>query len=284
MILDWNLVAKHIDNYTQKKINQDKEYYTWKYVCFLLFSEDESSKVYVNMKKKKVEKFWIEGKTIEQPKLTNYEKVIWILDILNDDINCIWYLIQLPLNKELQLYQWKILAHINPKKDMDWLGWVLFWLSQIWAINFLPATVRAIFEILKFYKIWVWWKNITIIGQSNLIWKPTATECMRQMWTVFSFNSFSNIEDIKSCAKNSDIIISATWKLKLIDKTFLSEEKMQILIDVGWWNINWKTCGDFDFKNIETDQHMFTPVPWGVWPTTVSSIFANLVDLKYFWI
>ena len=284
MILDWKLVAKHLDSYTQEKINQDKEYYDGKYVCFLLFSEDEASKVYVNMKKKKAESFWIQAKVIEQADLSDYDKVIWILDILNNDEDCIWYLIQLPSNKDLQVYQWQILAHINPKKDMDGLGWVLFGLNQIWAINFLPATVRAIFEILKFYKIWVGWKNITVIGQSNLIWKPTATECMRQMWTVFSFNSFSNPEDIKSCTKKSDIIISATWKMKLVDKTFLSEEKMQVLVDVGRWKADGKVCGDFDFDNIETDQHMFTPVPGGVWPTTVSSIFANLVDLKDFWI
>ncbi len=284
MILDGKLVAKHLDNYTQDKINQNKEYYDWKYVCFLLFSDDRASKVYVNMKKKKAEKFGIQAKVIEQPELTSSKKVIWILDILNNDEDCIGYLIQLPLNKELQQYQWEILAHINPKKDIDGLWWVLFGLSQIWAINFLPATVRAIFEILKFYKIWVWWKNITVIGQSNLIWKPTATECMKQMWTVFSFNSFSDIEDIKNCAKKSDIIISATWKLKLIDQSFLSKEKMQVLVDVGWGEIDGKACGDFDFENIETTEHMFTPVPWGVWPTTVSSIFANLVDLKDFWI
>lgn len=280
MILDGKVVAQNLDNYTMEKINQNKDFYDGKYVAFLLFEDDTASRAYIKMKKKKAEKFWLWTKVIEDTKLDDYEKAIKIIDDLNQDSDCLWILVQLPINKNLQPYQGKILASINPKKDIDGLWWVLFGLSQIDAIYFLPATVRAIFEILYFYKISVSWKNVAILWQSNLIWKPTATECMRQQATVFSFNSFSNIEDIKSICKKSDIIISATWQLKMIDSSFLSDEKMQVLVDVGWWKINNKATGDFDFDDINTENHMYTPVPGGVWPVTVSSIFANLVDLQ----
>ena len=199
---------------------------------------------------------------------------------LNKDKNCIWILVQLPINKYLKPYQWKILSSIHPKKDIDWLWGILFGLAQIEAIRFLPATVRAIFEILYFYKISVAWKNISILWQSNLIGKPTAVECMRQQATISSFNSFSNLDDIKQSCKRSDIIISATWKLHLIDNNFLSVNRMQVLIDVGRWKLNWKPVWDFNFEKIDTSKHMYTPVPWWVWPVTVSSIFANLVDLQ----
>ena len=280
MILDGKIIAQNLDNYTMEKINQNKDFYEGKYVAFLLFEDDTASRAYIKMKKKKAEKFGLWTKVIEDTKLDNYEKAIEIIDDLNQDSDCLWILVQLPINKNLKPYQGKILASINPKKDIDGLWWVLFGLSQIDAIYFLPATVRAIFEILYFYKISVSWKNVAILWQSNLIWKPTATECMRQQATVFSFNSFSNIEDIKSICKKSDIIISATWQLKMIDLSFLSDEKMQVLVDVGWWKIDNKPIGDFDFDDIDTENHMYTPVPGGVWPVTVSSIFANLVDLQ----
>jgi len=280
MILDWKLVAKNLDNYTKEKIENNKDYYNWKYVAFLLFEENEASRVYIKMKQKKAEKFWIQTKVIEQTNLKSKDKAIWIIDLLNKDKNCIWILIQLPINKHLRPYQGKILSSIYPKKDIDWLWWILFWLSQIEAISFLPATVRAIFEILYFYKIWVWWKNITVIWQSNLIWKPTATECMRQQWTVFSFNKFSNLKYIRQSCKISDIIISATWNLHMIDETYLDENKMQVLIDVWWWKIDNKPAWDFNFSKINLNKKIYTPVPWGVWPVTVSSIFANLVDLQ----
>ena len=280
MILDGNLVAKNLDNYIKEKIENNKDYYKWKYVAFLLFEENEASRVYIKMKQKKTKQFGIQTKVIEQPNLKSKDKAIWIIDLLNNDKNCIWILIQLPINKDLRPYQGKILSSIHPKKDIDWLWWVLFWLSQIEAINFLPATVRAIFEILHFYKIWVWWKNITVIWQSNLIWKPTATECMRQQWTVFSFNEFSDIKDVKQACKISNIIISATWNLHMIDETYLDENKIQVLIDVWWGKIDNKPAWDFNFEKINLNKKMYTPVPWGVWPVTVSSIFANLVDLQ----
>ena len=280
MILDWKLVAENLDKYTMSKIEENKDFYNGKYVSFLLFEDDEASRAYIKMKKSKAEKFGLSTNVIEDTKLDDYEKAIQIIDDLNQDKNCIWILVQLPINKKLRPYQGKILAHINPKKDIDGLWWVLFWLSQIEAIYFLPATVRAIFEILHFYKISVSWKNVTILWQSNLIWKPTATEFMRQQATIFSFNTFSNIEDIKQACKKSDIIISATGSLHLIDETFINNDKMQVLIDVGWWVKDGKASWDFDFEKINTENHMYTPVPGGVWPVTVSSIFANLVDLQ----
>lgn len=284
MILDGNLVAKNLDSYTLNKIQENKDFYNWKYVAFLLFEDNEASRVYIKMKKAKAEKLGLATKVIEDTKLSNYEEAIEIIDELNQDEGCIWILIQLPINKNLKPYQWKILAHINPKKDVDGLWWVLFWLSQVESIKFLPATVRAIFEILKFYKISVSWQNITVIWQSNLIWKPTATEFMRLQSTVFSFNQFSKIEDIKNACKKSDIIISATWKLHLIDSSFLNNLKLQVLVDVGWWKKDGKASWDFNFEEIfskfSEKDFRHTPVPGGVGPVTVSSIFANLVDLQ----
>ncbi len=280
MILDWYIVSNALDNYTQRKIENNKDFYNWKYIAFVLFEENASSRAYIKMKQKKAKQFWIETKVIEQVELSSEQKASWVIELLNNDEDCIWILVQLPINDNLKPYQGKILSKIHPKKDIDGLWWILFWLAQIESINFLPATPRAIFEILNFYKIPVAWENITIIWQSNLIWKPTATESMRQQATVFSFNQFSKKEDIKQACKNSSIIISATWNLHMIDETYLDNKKMQILIDVWWGKKDNKPTWDFNFEDINTKKHMYTPVPWGVWPVTVSSIFANLVDLQ----
>ena len=283
MILDGNLVAQNLDNYTLEKINAKKEFYQNKYVAFLLFADNEASRVYIKMKQNKAHKFWLNTQVIEKID-ADFSQAANIISWLNADENCIWILIQLPVNEKIQPKLWKLLAMVHPKKDIDGLGWVLFGLNQIDAIRFLPATARAIFEILYFYKIWVPGKNISVLGQSNLVWKPVMLEMVRQQGTVFSFNAFSDQNLIKQLTKQSDIIVSATWKLHLIDHTYLNPEKMQVLIDVGWWKIDNKPAGDFDFDEIfsvySEDDFMYTPVPGGVGPVTVSSIFANLVDLN----
>lgn len=280
MILDWKLVSKNLDEKILKKILENKEFYESKYIAFVLFEENESSRSYIKMKEKKAKEFWIKTKLIDQVNLKNKKKAIWIIDILNRDDSCIWILTQLPFNKELKESQWEILWNISPLKDIDWLGWVMFWLSQIEYIHFLPATVRAVFEILNFYKIKVSWKTLAIIWQSNLIGKPLAQECARRMATVWSFNEFSDKEIMKNFCKKSDIIVSASWDLWSINKDFLSEDNMQILIDVWWWKKNWKASWDFSLEEKERTNHLYTPVPWWVWPVTVSCIFANLVDLE----
>ncbi len=283
MILDWLIVAKNLDNYTMEKINKKKDFYKWKYVAFLLFSNNESSKTYVNMKQKKANKFWLLTKIIEKPDIQENE-ALKIINELNNDNNCIWILIQLPLNENIKNIQWKLLSSVHPKKDIDWLWWILFWLHQIWKINFLPATARAVFEILYFYKIWISWKNISVLWQSNLIWKPVTIEIINKLWTVFSFNSFSNKNTLKKLTYNSEIIISAANELLFIDKTYVNPNKMQVLIDVWRWKINnnpvWNFNFDDIFFNFNENNFMYTPVPWWVWPVTVSSIFANLVDLQ----
>jgi len=282
MILDGNLVAKNLDAYTLNKINQNKDYYNWKYVAFLLFDDNEASRVYIKMKQNKAHKFWLQTKVIEKID-ADFETALRIVSEFNFDENCIGTLIQLPVNEKIKPYQGKLLAQIHPKKDIDGLWWVLFGLNQIDAIRFLPATARAVFEILYFYKIWVAGKNIAVLWQSNLVGKPVALEMIRQQWTIFSFNSFSSPDLIKELTKKSDIIVSATWKLHLIDSSYLNPDKMQVLIDVGWWKLNWKPTGDFNFDEIfsvyNEEDFMYTPVPGGVGPVTVSSIFANLVDL-----
>ena len=282
MILDWRLVAENLDNYTLEKINQNKDFYKWKYVAFLLFEDNEASRVYIKMKQNKASKFWLKTKVVEDTK-ADFETAMDIVNELNQDEDCIWILIQLPLNEKLRPYQGKLLWSVLPNKDIDGLWWVLFGLHQIEAISFLPATVRAIFEILYFYKIWVAGKTISVFWQSNLVGKPTVCELLRQQATVFSFNEFSDIELTKKLSRQSDIIISATWSLHLINSDYVNPNKMQVLVDVGWGKIDWKPAGDFDFDDIfskypETD-FMYTPVPGWVWPVTVSSIFANLVDL-----
>ncbi len=284
MILDWNLVAENLDKYTLAKIKEKPELFENKYVAFLLFADNDSSRVYIKMKQKKAHKFWLQTKVVEKID-ADINFALEIINQLNNDENCIWILVQLPLNDSLKPFYWKILSSVHPKKDIDWLWWILFGLHQIQAISFLPATVRAIFEILYFYKIWVAGKNIAVLWQSNLVWKPTTLELIRQQGTVFSFNEFSDTNLVKTLTQKSDIIVSATGQLHLIDSSYLNPEKMQVLIDVGWWKLNWKAAWDFNFDEIfskySKNDFMYTPVPWGVGPVTVSSIFANLVDLQF---
>jgi methylenetetrahydrofolate dehydrogenase (NADP+)/methenyltetrahydrofolate cyclohydrolase len=218
-------------------------------------------------------------------KFDNINNILSSVKKLNNDTNCIWIMFQLPLPKELQQYQPKILWSVNHFKDIDGLWWILVGLSAISLINFIPATPAAVLNILKYYNLDNFeWKKISVIGQSNLVWKPLAIQLIKLWAEVFSFNQFADQKHMKWICKESDYIISATWSLHLIDKTFLNKDGNQVLIDVGWGIKDWKAAWDIDFDDVKDKVKAITPVPWGVWPVTVASLFENIYNIRESWL
>jgi len=62
--------------------------------------------------------------------------------------------VQLPLPKEFKEYKAKILSTIAPDKDIDGLGGILTGLSSIDLIDFVPATPKAVINILQEYDLY----------------------------------------------------------------------------------------------------------------------------------
>ncbi len=98
-------------------------------------------------------------------------------------------------------------------------------------------------------------------------------------------------KDLKKHTKAADIIVVAAGKIGLITREHVSPG--QTIIDVG---INLVTptnfegmapqdeppkrtlVGDVDFENVKDIVGAITPVPGGVGPMTVASLFENVVE------
>jgi len=76
--------------------------------------------------------------------------------------------------------------------------------------------------------------------------------------------------------RRADILITAVGRPKFITKKHVS--KNQIVVDIGV-NItkNKKIVGDVDYENVRKIVRAITPVPGGVGPMTVASLFQNLL-------
>ena len=66
----------------------------------------------------------------------------------------------------------------------------------------------------------------------------------------------------------------------MINKDFVRDDKSQILVDVWYWYKDWKAVWDIDFESVKDLVKDITPVPGGVWPLTVASIFSNLFTIE----
>lgn len=270
------------------------------YIAIIFLWDNYGSTVYVNHKKQYWEKIWISTMVFGQLNFDNQNsnkfrnldlfinqeyndvhQVIELIQYLNYDPSCVGIIVQLPLPDKFQKSKNMILANISPSKDIDWMWWVDVGLSSIDLIDFLPATPKAVLYLLDQYKLWnLDWKAVSILWQSNLIGKPLALECIKKWATVFSFNSESDLDHIKEITKKSDYIISCTWKVHLIDSSFIRDDNSQIIVDVWYWHIDGKPVGDVNFDDIKDKVWYITPVPWWIWPLTVACLFDNIFALQ----
>ena len=274
--------------------------YFWnnkKFVAVLFFGESNPSQVYVKLKKKYAEEIWFDCLIFgqwevcfekEYPDLIEFQskrysskyEVIQLVNKLNNDERCVWIICQLPLTDELKPYQKEICNTITPLKDMDWLGDKLQEWAFKWEIEFLPATPQAVISLWNAYNLWNFeWKIVSVIGQSDIVWHPISRYLQLKWAEVHSFDIRNTPEEIINQTKKSDIIISCTWALHLIDDKYINKEKNQILIDVWYGFLNGKSTWDVDFEKVENKVYAISPVPWWVWPMTVASLFGNIFTI-----
>ena len=268
-----------------------------KFVAVLFFGKSNPSQVYVNLKKKYAQEIWFDCLIFgqweiwfnkEYPDLVEYQKkeysnkdeVIELVKRLNNDERCVGIICQLPLTEELKPYQKEICNAINPLKDMDWLWDKLQERAFEWKIKFLPATAQAVISLWDAYNLWSFeWKIISVIWQSDIVWRPISRYLELKWANVHTFDIRNTPEEIMDQAKKSDVIISCTWALHLIDDKFVNKNKNQILIDVGYGFLNWKSTGDVDFEKVENKVYAISPVPGWVGPMTVASLFGNIFTI-----
>ncbi len=279
IILDWKELAKQ----RKEKLKQEftKPFWQNKFLAIFFLWDNVSSETYVRMKKKFWKTVWIDVRVYWQDnEFQTHTDIITQINFLNNDSNCIWIMVQLPIPASFDQYQADILSSILPTKDVDWLGGNLLWLGMLWFTDVLPATPSGCFTLLAEY----WysdftWKTCSVIWQSNLIGKPLCTQLMKLGATVFSFNHHSDQQLMKECSLRSDFIFSCTWQIFLVDDSFIRKDNTQVVIDIWRGKRDGKAVWDANFGQIAPFLKAYTPVPGWVWPMTILSIFENIIKL-----
>jgi len=188
-------------------------------------------------------------------------------DILNyieeknndSDVNGIIVQIPIPQNLDRQ----NILKAVSKEKDVDGLA----------DSEFIPATTKGVVTLLQKNSIKISGKKVVIINDSDLVGKPTAKEMERLGGDVSVCND--QTENLKGISKTADILITAIGKPEIIDEEYLKEG--QTVIDIGISKTADGIFGDVK-KDVDVELFALTPVPGGVGPMTVASLFENLLD------
>ncbi len=234
--------------------------------------DNESSSVYIKQKKLFGEKLGFRVEHMKFDKEIKESDLVLEIKKLNLDKSVNGIIIQLPLPKNLDKIN--VLEAINPEKDVDGLNSKnLRLFLEKKEEGFVPATTKGIISLLDFYKIGIEGKKVTVIGRSFLVGKPTATAFLNRSATVTVCHR--KTKNLKEEVKKAEIIVVAAGSPKLIKKSFVKSG--QTIIDVGITKVGDKVVGDVDFKNVSKIVKAITPVPGGVGPMTVVSLFENLL-------
>jgi methylenetetrahydrofolate dehydrogenase (NADP+) / methenyltetrahydrofolate cyclohydrolase len=200
------------------------------------------------------------------------EELIDLILRLNADPRVQGIIVQLPLSVHLD--RERILETIDPDKDVDGMHSLnVKKLLRNDSSGIVPATTRGILTLLDANKIEIAGKRVLMIGRSDLVGKPTAIALLNRDATVTIAHHLSL--DLPVLCKESDIIISATGVPGLLTKKHA--KKGVIVIDVGITRLEGKIVGDAEFEALSASVAAISPVPGGIGPLTIASLFQNLL-------
>ncbi len=200
------------------------------------------------------------------------EEIIDLILRLNGDSRIQGIIVQLPL--PVHMDKERILETIDPDKDVDGMHSLnVKKLLRNDPSGIVPATTRGILTLLDFNKISIAGKRVLMIGRSDLVGKPTALAFLNRDATVIIAHHLSL--DLEGLCKEADIIVSATGVPKLLTKKHA--KKGQIVIDVGISRHEGKIVGDAEFEALSAFVSAISPVPGGIGPLTIASLFQNLL-------
>lgn len=239
-------------------------------LAVVLVGDDPASAVYVRNKHRACDEVGMYSEVITMPADTAEEALLARLEELNKDPKIHGILVQLPLPKHIS--EEKVIATIDPHKDVD-----AFHESNVGKImlgnyDFLPCTPAGVMELLHYYDISVAGKDCVVVGRSNIVGKPQALLLLAENGTVTVCHS--RTKDLAAKTREADVLVVAIGRPNFITADMVKPGA--VVIDVGINRLpDGKLCGDVDFAGVEPIASAITPVPGGVGPMTITVLLKN---------
>jgi methylenetetrahydrofolate dehydrogenase (NADP+)/methenyltetrahydrofolate cyclohydrolase len=242
-------------------------------LAVIMVGEDPASKVYVGRKAKACMEAGFLSRQHKLPADTTEAGLLKLINELNADSLIQGILVQLPLPKHI--FTEKVIAAIDPRKDVD--GFHPYNIGSLLTGSplFIPCTPRGIMELISRTGISISGKEAVIVGRSNIVGKPMALLLLAQHATVTICHS--KTKDLAAVTSRADILIAAVGKPQMINADMV--KKGAVVIDVGVNRLdNGKLVGDVAFAEVEKKVSYITPVPGGVGPMTIAMLMKNTLD------
>lgn len=237
----------------------------------ILVGNDGASMQYVRMKEKTATDIGIEFLKAQFDESITTEELLSEIDKLNKTERMCGLIVQLPLPSHIDTK--KVLDRIDPKIDVDATGEVNTGKFYDGDPDFIFPTAQAVMEIINSLGLDLRNKNFVILGKGDLVGRPVY-KMLTNIGITPTVVDRSTV-DVGNVTRNADVLICATGRGGLIDKTMIKEGA--IIIDAGTSESYGSIIGDVNTLGIEDIVSVLSPVPGGVGPVTVACLMKNIV-------
>jgi 5,10-methylene-tetrahydrofolate dehydrogenase/methenyl tetrahydrofolate cyclohydrolase len=251
-------------------------------LALIQIGHNKESDIYIDQKKKFAKSIGAAVEHIKFPETVDEASVSSRITELNTAKGVDGIIIQLPIPAHLD--KLRLINSIDPEKDVDGLTDDNQMLLEEESPRFVPATAKGVFLLLDYYNIKVGGKKAVVFGRSRLVGHPIA-EILKLKGAEVSV-CHSKTENPKELSKHADVAIIAIGRPEAIDASYIKPGA--VVIDVGINSVTGekfeeevpkrKVVGDVKQDEVSKIASAISPVPGGVGPMTVLSLFDNLIS------
>ncbi|MBE86106.1 MAG: bifunctional methylenetetrahydrofolate dehydrogenase/methenyltetrahydrofolate cyclohydrolase FolD [Rickettsiales bacterium] len=252
-------------------------------LAVVLVGNDPASKAYVGSKVRTCEKLGVHSLKIELPEETSQERLLQVIDELNQDSKIHGILVQSP--PPSQIDESAVVLAIKPEKDVD--GFHPENVAKLTledSSGFVPCTPLGCLRLLQEYNVETNGVDVVVVGRSMIVGKSMALLLMSNNSSGNSTVTVahSRTKNLESVCSRADIIIAAVGRPHFLTDEHISEGA--VVIDVGINRLEdknskkgYKLVGDVDFDSVVDKCKAITPVPGGVGPMTIAMLISNTI-------
>ena len=270
MLIDGKKIAKDLEKHLLEKLQM----LPTRKVRFLMFGDNASSRQFMSIKSRVAERLGISSEIHIFAHGTTTKEACELIDMLaGDDVHGV--VVQLPLPHHIDTDQ--VIRQIPYDKDIDVLDLTLSQRILEEKSRMIPPVARAVMRVLEHAGIELVSKKILIIGRGRLVGRAVA-EYFDQRGIEYEVVDITTpLGERDQKILSADIIIGGAGVPHMITHDMVKEGV--ILIDAGTSEQEGTLVGDIHPECIKKAS-LLTPIPGGIGPITVISLFENLLHTK----
>ena len=271
LVLDGKALARQIEAELTQRVQQIKEKTKGRVplLATILVGDDQASATYVRMKSNACQRIGMKTKNVLLPEKTTTEKLLTVIDELNNNHDVHGILLQHPVPSHIN--ERACFDRISLAKDVDGVTSHGFGRMAMKEPAYSSATPTGIMRLLHHYKISIEGKHAVVVGRSPILGKPMAMMLLNENATVTICHS--KTKNLAHLVGEADVVVGAVGRPEFIKGAWIKEGA--VVIDAGYHP---SRRGDVELSAVIGKCSAYTPVPGGVGPMTIVSLIAQTID------